>query len=147
MLKKPLYLLLIITGLVFLLPHTICYGQEISREEIQQFFRDIDGNAIQSPIWKQKYMGEDIHWQGKVFKTRNRPASYRQEVFVQILPNSHFYDTLVILEAGTPLNHVTKGAVVEFKGKIFHGTDTMGVKHVGVKLQSAKDIWIIDSNY
>ncbi len=119
--------------------------EPITRNEVQTFFRQCPKNAALTPIWKKRYVGQAVDWQGKVFKTRHREASHRQEVYVKILEDSHFYDTVVVLEAGSPIDDaIEKGAEVSFTGKIFHGVDTMGVKHVSVKLKSAGDIQVVD---
>jgi len=119
-------------------------AEPLTRADVQSFFKQCDGNGGRSAAWHNHYIGQWVAWEGEVFKTRYREASYREEVYIKVLPESLFYDTVVILEGGTRLDPaIAPGRQVQFRGQIFNGIDTMGIKHVGVKLKTPLDIQVI----
>ena len=115
------------------------YG--LSRQEIQSFFVQDGGNSIRSHDWLNRYHQKPVDWKGKVYKVKDIPGSHRVEILVKVLPDCLLYDTVVVLEGNTRLREpLQPDQAIQFRGKIIHGVDVMGVKQVKILAPSPDSI-------
>lgn len=116
-------------------------GMAISRDEIQRFFAQHEGNSVRTAQWLHRYLRQGIQWQGQVYQIKHYPDSHRVELLVKVLPDTLLYDTVVVLEGQTALNSfIQKGTTVQFQGTIINGVDSFGVKEVLVLIPSPQGI-------
>lgn len=108
-------------------------ADNISRDQIQNFFQKTPGNASYLPIWEKAFLNKNISWKGSIFSIQYQKNFQRTEVSMKILPGTIMYDTIVYVPGDITDKFKPKDEV-SFSGSISRGIDMLGIQEVQVKI-------------